>query len=247
MSGKARWTMTPAEARRLAERLHAGQTDRSGQPYIGHVLRVAAAVPEDLEIVALLHDVVEDTGTTLEDLHELGVSPEDLRAIDALTRRDGETYEVFIDRVAANARATAVKIADLRDNLDPSRTGGLTPRLEARYRAALERLEYEPDRQPCRDLSAFLTVSRSSFSVRHSARRAQSCRRGFERSPEASPRSSNIARASSRHSSWAIAYGSGAGLAEGSRTSLIITCPGPFSHAQQMPHQSGTASWIWQR
>ena len=71
--------------------------------------------------VALLHDVVEDTDYTLDKLIEDGFPDEIVEAVDAITRRSGEDYFVYIDRVKANALATTVKIADLEHNTDDSR------------------------------------------------------------------------------------------------------------------------------
>lgn len=73
------------------------------------------------KIIALLHDVVEDTQYTLEDLKNLGFSDEIIEAVDALSKRSGEAYQDYLNRVAANPRATRVKIADLRHNSDLSR------------------------------------------------------------------------------------------------------------------------------
>jgi (p)ppGpp synthase/HD superfamily hydrolase len=70
---------------------------------------------------AVLHDVVEDGETTIDDLRKAGYSEEILIAIDCLTRRDGEEYDQFIDRVKGNPLARKVKIADLQDNLDLGR------------------------------------------------------------------------------------------------------------------------------
>ncbi|MCV9961436.1 HD domain-containing protein [Pararhizobium sp. BT-229] len=108
---------------KLATEAHAGQVDKAGQPYILHPLRVMQAMKTDDErIVAVLHDVIEDTAWTCDDLYwQHGFSPDVVAAIGALTRRSGEEYFDFIRRAAANPLARAVKIADIRDNLDPTR------------------------------------------------------------------------------------------------------------------------------
>ncbi|WP_426126249.1 HD domain-containing protein [Pararhizobium sp. PWRC1-1] len=131
---------------KLATDAHAGQVDKSGEPYILHPLRVMLAMKTDEErIVAVLHDVVEDTRVTCDDLYwTLGFKPEIVIAVAALTRRSDEDYFDFIRRLAPNAIARAVKIADIRDNLDPNR--GLpaddkaTERAD-KYRLALALLE----------------------------------------------------------------------------------------------------------
>jgi hypothetical protein len=91
-------------------------------------------------MVAVLHDVVEDSDWTLERLRAEGFPPDVLLALDHLTRRTGEGYEDFIERVSRNALAQTVKIADLRDNLDASRIPRLTEKDIARmekYQRAL--------------------------------------------------------------------------------------------------------------
>ena len=95
-------------------------------------------------MVAVLHDVVEDTDVTLEQLQAEGFPASVLEAIEALTKRDGEDYEGFIGRVAPNAVAREVKLADLRDNSDLSRIAEPTERDRARiekYRRAIEYLQ----------------------------------------------------------------------------------------------------------
>lgn len=109
------------EAITIAAQAHDGQTDKAGQPYILHCLRVMLAMNSDTDrIVAVLHDVLEDaTDWQIGDLGDFGPGVEG--AVDALTRRDREDYFHYIDRVAANPIAVRVKLADLRDNLDPDR------------------------------------------------------------------------------------------------------------------------------
>ncbi|MBU8894411.1 GTP pyrophosphokinase [Corallococcus sp. H22C18031201] len=128
----------------LATAAHQGQRDKAGQPYILHPLRVMFRVHSDLErTVAVLHDVVEDTPYTPEKLRQLGYGEEVLSALDCLTRRKGETYEAFIERLRPHPLARRVKLADLEDNMDVRRLSAVTERdLErlARYRAAWSRL-----------------------------------------------------------------------------------------------------------
>lgn len=106
----------------IAAQAHSGQKDKAGQPYILHPLRVMQACTADAErIVAILHDVVEDSDWTLDDLRREGLAEDLVVAVDAMTRRRDETYADFVDRAAQHPIARAVKIADLRDNLDMSR------------------------------------------------------------------------------------------------------------------------------
>ena len=105
----------------LAIQAHGGQVDKGGSPYILHVLRVGAAQwrnGPDYVIVGLLHDVVEDTNTTLSQLRSYGLSDEILSALDAITHRKGEPYEDYLGRVKKNPIALAVKREDLGDNLE---------------------------------------------------------------------------------------------------------------------------------
>ena len=126
----------------IAAEVHAGQVDKAGAPYILHPLRVMMKVftPEE-RIAAVLHDIVEDSDLTLEDLRQNGFSEEIVQAIDALTRRREESYMEFVMRAGANPIARRVKIADLEDNCDLSRIKEPTERDYKRlekYREALQ-------------------------------------------------------------------------------------------------------------
>jgi len=113
----------------IAVEAHAGQKDRNGASYILHPLRVMARVQSDDEkIVAILHDVVEDTDWTFDDLRQEGFSAELIAALDCVTKREGEAYEDFVKRSASNVLAKRVKIADLEDNMDIRRHEVLEPK-----------------------------------------------------------------------------------------------------------------------
>ena len=132
------------QALRIAVDAHRGQKDRYGAPYILHPLRVLARVRTDAErVVAVLHDVVEDTNWTLAGLAAAGFPERIVTAVDCLTKREGESYPRLIERAGENALARAVKLADLEDNLDVRRcrqvTAVDTERL-ARYHAAWQAL-----------------------------------------------------------------------------------------------------------
>ncbi len=102
----------------MAMLAHDGQTDKAGAPYIFHPIRVASTFSDEiLQVIAVLHDIVEDTEITLADL-DARFPRSVVNAIEALTRRDEETYKEFIDRVARNPNARLVKIADVRDTSD---------------------------------------------------------------------------------------------------------------------------------
>ncbi len=111
----------------LAVQAHRGQKDRAGAPYILHPLRMMFRVETDAEkMAAVLHDVVEDTDRTLDDLRAEGFPEDVVAAVDHLTRRESESYEEFVRRAAAHPVARRVKIADLEDNMDVRRTGTVT-------------------------------------------------------------------------------------------------------------------------
>lgn len=134
-----------SKAKNLATAAHAGQRDKGGQPYILHPIAVAGRMDTELEkVVALLHDVVEDTSITLHDLELAGFGEDVLAAIDAITKRPGEPYDSYIERVKQNRTACRVKIQDLRHNIDLSRITDPKPagyaRLE-KYRNTLTILE----------------------------------------------------------------------------------------------------------
>ncbi|HKS15365.1 MAG TPA: GTP pyrophosphokinase [Pseudomonas sp.] len=106
----------------VAARAHEGQRDKGGSAYILHPLRVMMRVQTaEQRIVAVLHDVLEDSGITLSDLAREGFKLKILAAVLALSRRKGETYEDFVVRVGDDPLARVVKLADLADNSDLSR------------------------------------------------------------------------------------------------------------------------------
>jgi (p)ppGpp synthase/HD superfamily hydrolase len=124
----------------IADGAHRGQTTKTGEPYINHVGRVAEPFLK-LAIIAELHDVVEDSDVTLKTLRAAGFSEEIVGAVDALTRREGESYKQYLRRCAENESGIIVKVADIQDHLDSR--GGFEGRsaLMKRYRKALEYLE----------------------------------------------------------------------------------------------------------
>ncbi len=125
---------------------HTGHIDKSGQPYVKHVIRVAFCVEPnepDYIITGLLHDTVEDTDLTLEEVYrDFGKTIGD--AVDAISKREQESLEDYIARVKRNKIANAVKFADIADNQSEARIGQLDPktaeRLRRKYAYALELL-----------------------------------------------------------------------------------------------------------
>jgi (p)ppGpp synthase/HD superfamily hydrolase len=111
----------------IAVEAHRGQRDRTGAPYIVHPMRVMAGVNTDVEkMVAILHDVVEDTTWTFEKLRQEGFSDEVIDALKCVTKREGEEYEDFVKRSASNSIARRVKLADLEHNMDARRLSNVT-------------------------------------------------------------------------------------------------------------------------
>ena len=135
----------------IAVEAHAGQVDQAGQPYILHPLRVMLSMPtEELRIIAVLHDVVEDS--PLWGLSRLaddeGFAPPVIEALRCLTKLPGEPYLAsFIPHCGSNDLARAVKVADILDNSNESRLAELpehvAARLRTKYRDALIALGYD--------------------------------------------------------------------------------------------------------
>jgi len=142
--------LTVIEAVSLAARLHGAQTDKLGEPYLGHLVRVMLRLPtdasDDENVAALLHDVIEDVPDGSRLLAEAGVPARVIGLVATLTRRDGEDYDAFIDRVAGTP-ARRVKRADVEDNSDPGRLARLPAetreRLLKKYARAIRVLDGE--------------------------------------------------------------------------------------------------------
>ena len=133
----------------LAVTKHNDQLDKAGQLYITHPLRVMdrfLGAPIEYQISAVLHDVIEDTDTTYEDLKEkFGVEVADI--VNSLSRTQEETYVEFIRRVAKHRKARLIKLADIQDNLNPRRTliEGLKPRYIKAYDTIIQAIVEEED------------------------------------------------------------------------------------------------------
>ena len=110
------------KAYEIAKKAHLGQVDKAGEDYIKHPEKVASFVKTNEEkAVAYLHDVIEDTELTLEDLCEYDFSKEVIEAVDIITKKRGEDYQSYLNSVKNNKLARAVKLADLRHNSDLTR------------------------------------------------------------------------------------------------------------------------------
>ena len=115
------------KAYEIAKKAHLGQIDRAGEDYIKHPENVASFVNSDEEkAVAYLHDVIEDTELTLEDLREYGFSEEVLKAVDVITKKKGQDYQTYLNSVKENKLARVVKLADLGHNSDLTRLIDIT-------------------------------------------------------------------------------------------------------------------------
>jgi len=124
---------TLESAIQIAAEAHAGQQDKAGKPYILHPIRVMLSVSTtDEQIAAILHDTVEDTDVTYEQLSAAGFSAEIISAVKALTKLDGESRVDAARRAVKHPIARQVKLADVKDNLDISRIPHLTDKDHAR-------------------------------------------------------------------------------------------------------------------
>ncbi|MHC5170907.1 phosphohydrolase [Acinetobacter johnsonii] len=126
----------------LAATQHAGQLDKGGQAYILHPLRLMLQFSNlTLQIIAVLHDILEDTSTTAEDLEALGFNAEIIQSIQALTKQTGELRLEAAKRTALNPLATQVKYVDVLDNMNLTRINNPTARDFARLEEYKEVLE----------------------------------------------------------------------------------------------------------
>ena len=139
------YTPLTKKALRLCFKAHRDQLDKSGIPYVFHTFHVAESMPDEITAtVALLHDVVEDTDYTLEDLAAMGFPPAVMDALALMTHDDSVPYLDYVAVLKSNPVARCVKLADLRHNSDLSRLDVVDEKALARvekYRKAIEMLE----------------------------------------------------------------------------------------------------------
>lgn len=139
------YTKETKKALKLCFEVHKEQIDKSGLPYVFHPFHLAEQMDdENSVIVALLHDVVEDSNITFEDLEAMRFSVEVMNALRLLTHENGVDYFEYVNRIKENPLATKVKLADLRHNSDTSRLEKLTQRDIERankYKKAIQILE----------------------------------------------------------------------------------------------------------
>ena len=139
------YTKMTKKALKLCFKAHKRQKDKSGMPYVFHPFHLAEQmVTEETTIVALLHDVVEDTRYTFRHLEKMGFEKPIIEALRLLTHNDGSKYMEYVAKIKNNPIAKAVKLADLRHNSDLSRLDSVDNKaIERRqkYLAAIEYLE----------------------------------------------------------------------------------------------------------
>ena len=131
----------------IVTRLFNDKNDKGGMPYVIHLLKVYSGVSDYLEkVCALLHDVVEDTDVSYDDLIDIGYNKEVIDILRILTKLKGEDYKDYITRIidSGNKNAMNIKLADLRHNMDPSRINNPTTndyeRISKRYEPAYQRI-----------------------------------------------------------------------------------------------------------
>lgn len=127
----------------LAKKAHLGQKDKGGNDYIEHPKAVASMMDTDIEkAVAYLHDVVEDTNISFDDLKEYGFPNQIIEAVKALTKQKNESYDVYIDRVIRNPIAKKVKLADMKHNSDITRIKNPSQKDYDRCQKYLDKIQY---------------------------------------------------------------------------------------------------------
>ncbi len=138
--------ITIEQAAALADKAHKGQTDLDGKPYIMHPLAVGAKGENYHEIVVgYLHDVVEDTPLTFDDLRQAGVSEEDISTLRLLTHTKDKTYEAYLQNIVASGNKTAIRVkaSDLLHNM--GRNDRQTDNKETIYQKHLKAYQYIKD------------------------------------------------------------------------------------------------------
>ncbi len=140
------YTKKTKKAMIIAYEKHKNQKDKSGIPYIFHPIHVAEQMDDEKStIVALLHDVIEDTNTTFDEIENLDFEKEIIDALKYLTHDKSKNYFDYIREVAKNSLATKVKIADLKHNLDTTRLNKMFDKDKKRNEKYKKCLKYLQD------------------------------------------------------------------------------------------------------
>jgi len=137
------YTQKTKTALKICFEAHKDQMDKSGLPYAFHPFHLAEQMLDEAStVVALLHDVAEDTDMTLEQLAEFGFGKKIMDALSLLTHDEKIPYMDYVAAIKPNPIARAVKIADLRHNSDPTRMDGMTERDLVRREKYLKALDF---------------------------------------------------------------------------------------------------------
>ncbi len=129
------YTESTKKAINLMFKKHKDQVDKSGLPYVFHPFHIAEQMKdENTTIVALLHDIVEDTDTTFEDLKEMGFNDKVIDALKLMTHNKDEDYFKYVEKIGKNPIARKVKIKDLEHNMDTSRLDVVTKKDKERVK-----------------------------------------------------------------------------------------------------------------
>ena len=137
------YTELTKKALKIAYNAHKHQVDKTGLPYIYHPLHLAYQLETEDEItLALLHDVIEDSHYTFEDLIQSGIPDHIIEALTYLTHDNNMTYEDYIHRISENSLSVRVKLADLKHNSDLSRLDHITDKDLQRQKKYLDAIEY---------------------------------------------------------------------------------------------------------
>ena len=139
------YTPMTRKAMRIAYDAHAGQVDKTGLPYIYHPIHLAESMTDENSVItALLHDVIEDTNLTIDELAREGFHEDVLTALTLLTHNPAEEYMDYISRISTCPLARKIKLTDLRHNSDPTRLDSVdekTARRFEKYARAIRLLE----------------------------------------------------------------------------------------------------------
>ena len=142
------FTPMTRKAMAFAYKAHDGQMDDDGIPYIFHPARVASGFTDETgACAAWLHDVVEDTRYTLEDVRSAGFSDEICTVVALLTHEKGTPYMEYVEKLARNPVAVSVKLADLQDNMNPMRSTAWDETSERRLKKHQEAFRYLIERR----------------------------------------------------------------------------------------------------
>ncbi|MGX8680578.1 MAG: HD domain-containing protein [bacterium] len=137
------YTPMTKKAMKLMCKAHRNQLDKTGLPYILHPWHVAEMMKDEkTTIIALLHDVVEDTGYSLEDIQSLGFDEDIIEALSLMTHDPRESYEAYIQRLGSNPLARVVKMADLSHNMQIERLDAITPYVQKRQKKYQSAYQY---------------------------------------------------------------------------------------------------------